>query len=87
MTTKPLRLVKLQVATKQHECNECVEPIARGERYNRVALPGTGSMFPSPDVPMDEAWQYVDQEWTIEKTHELCYSKRYFRPIALGNRA
>jgi hypothetical protein len=82
-----LRLVKLQVATKQHECAECPEdPIEVGERYMRVAIPGDSSIFPNvQEVPQEEAWQYVDREWTIEKTHELCYARRYFKPVA--NRA
>lgn len=78
-----LRLVKLQVATKQHECDECVEPIQPGERYMRVAIPGDASIFPSPEqVNQEDAWRYVDREWTIEKTHELCYGLRYFKPVA-----
>lgn len=76
-----LRLVKLQVATKVHECAECVEPIEKGERYMRVALPGDASVFPDEnEVAQEDAWQYVDREWTIEKTHELCYGLRYFKP-------
>lgn len=76
-----LRLVKLQVATKTHECDECVDPIEEGERYMRVALPPTVEAFPdASDVAQEDAWRYVDRTWIVEKTHELCYAKRYFRP-------
>lgn len=76
-----LRLVKLQTATKEHECAECTDPIEAGERYMRAAIPGDSSLFPNErEVAQEEAWQYVDQDWTIEKTHELCYAKRYYRP-------
>jgi hypothetical protein len=81
-TLNNLRLVKLQTATKQHECAECVEPIEPGERYMRVALPPTVEAFPDESVFQEDAWQFVDNTWTIEKTHELCYSQRYFRPVA-----
>jgi len=84
-TLNNLRLVKLQVATKRHECAECVDPIEKGDRYMRACLPPTVEAFPGPEVTQEEAWQYVDSEWTFEKTHELCYSKRYFKPVALGN--
>ena len=73
------RLVKLQVATKAHECAECVEPIEEGERYMRVALPPSTEVFPDETVFQEDAWQFVDRTWTIEKTHELCYARRYFR--------
>jgi len=80
-TLNNLRLVKAQVASKRHECAECVEPIEEGERYMRAALPPTVEAFPDVDkVVQEDAWQYVDRTWTIEKTHELCYSRRYFRP-------
>lgn len=80
-TLNNLRLVKLQVATKQHECAECVDPIEEGERYMRAALPPTVEAFPDPEaVAQEDAWKHVDKTWVIEKTHELCYSKRYFRP-------
>lgn len=78
-----LRLVKAQVAAQEHECVECVEPIAKGERYMRAALPPTVEAFPDEEVFQEQAWQFVDRTWTIEKTHELCYAKRYFRPRAL----
>jgi hypothetical protein len=80
-TLNKLRLVKLQTATKQHECAECVEPIEEGERYMRAALPPSVEAFPDESVFQEDAWQFVDHTWTIEKTHELCYSKRYFRPV------
>lgn len=75
-----LRLVKAQIAAQEHECVECVEPIAKGERYMRAALPPTVEAFPDPEVFQEQAWQFVDRTWVIEKTHELCYTKRYFRP-------
>lgn len=78
------RLVKLQVATKEHECVECVEPIEEGERYMRVALPPSEEVFPDETVYQEDAWQFVDRTWAIEKTHELCYARRYFRPTGSG---
>jgi hypothetical protein len=84
-TLNNLRLVKAQVASKQHECVECVEPIEEGERYMRAALPPNVEAFPDQSVFQEDAWQFVDHTWTIEKTHELCYSKRYFRPVAQSN--
>lgn len=82
-TLNNLRLVKLQVATKQHECVECTEPIEKGERYMRAALPRFVEQFPDPEeVAQEDAWKHVDGSWTIEKTHELCYVQRYFRPKA-----
>ena len=84
-TLNNLRLVKAQVASKQHDCSECTEPIEIGERYMRAALPPTVEAFPDVDkVVQEDAWQYVDHTWTIEKTHELCYGKRYFRPVGTG---
>lgn len=83
-TLNALRLVKLQTATKEHECAECVEPIESGERYMRVALPPTVEAFPDESVFQEDAWQFVDGTWTIEKTHELCYGRRYFRPVGSG---
>lgn len=81
-TLNNLRLVKLQVATIEHECAECTDPIEPGERYMRAALPPTVEAFPAPeDVAQEDAWRHVDKTWTIEKTHELCYGKRYYRPI------
>jgi hypothetical protein len=80
-----LRLVKAQVASQPHECAECPETIEVGERYFRAAIPGDGCIFPTPNVPQSEAWQYVNHEWTIEKTHELCYTARYYKPVALSN--
>lgn len=82
-----LRLVKAQVAAKQHECAECPELIEVGERYMRAAIPGDGSLFPSPDqVAQEDAWRYVDGEWLIEKTHELCYTARYYKPVLQSGR-
>lgn len=82
-TLNSLRLVKAQVATQPHECAECTEPIEEGERYMRAALPPTVEAFPpEEEVAQEDAWKYVDRTWTIEKTHELCYGKRYFRPVA-----
>lgn len=77
----PLRLVKTQVATQEHECAECTDPIEKGERYMRSALPPNAEAFPDEEIFQDQAWQFVDRTWTIEKTHELCYAKRYHRPV------
>lgn len=85
-TLNNLRLVKLQVATKNHECAECTDEIEAGERYMRAALPPTVEAFPpAEEVAQEDAWRHVDKTWTIEKTHELCYGKRYYRPnVAKG---
>lgn len=80
-----LRLVKLQVATQEHECSECVEPVKEGERYNRVAIPPNAEAFPDPTVFQEDAWRFVDRSWVILKMHEGCYMSKFFKPYAVRN--